>query len=158
MKFMKLAGIILKVIVVIGVLIKAIQPEDPLSWVVLFGMLYGLATYYVWYFKEYGFSFGAYIGSGGIIMTFLSFCFKLILPLIFIVAPYLVLNAALPGQLGMYIGGILLIALCIGCVVWDVIGVIRVFQPSFLAESAADKLMEKVFPKKGNKEDSATAA
>ena len=33
---MKLAGIILKVIVVIGVLIKAIQPEDPLSWVVLF--------------------------------------------------------------------------------------------------------------------------
>ncbi len=58
---MKLAGIILKVIVVIGVLIKAIQPEDPLSWVVLFGMLYGLATYYVWYFKEYGFSFGAYL-------------------------------------------------------------------------------------------------
>lgn len=153
----QLVGIILKVIVVIAVLVKAFPPDDAVSAVVMFGMFYGLATYYIWYFKRNGFSFGAYIGSGGIIATFFSFCFKLIRPFIFIVVPYLILNAVLPGQIGMYIGGILLIALCVGCVLWDAIGVIRVFQPSFLEGSAFDKLMDKIFPNKGDGESGAAA-
>lgn len=148
----QLAGIILKVIVVIAIMVKAFPAGDVASVVMLFCMFYGLATYYVWYFKRNGFSFSAYIGSGGLIVTLFSFCFKLILPLIFIVIPYMILNEVLPGQIGMYIGGILLIALCVGCVLWDAIVVIRVFQPSFLEGSAFDKLMNKLFPNQGDKE------
>ena len=80
--------------------------------------------------------------------TAFSLIFTLILPLLVIVIPYTALNELLPGQSGMYIGGIILIVLCFGCVAVDVIEVIRTFQPSFLEGFDLGTLVKNAFSKR----------
>ncbi|MCI8298986.1 MAG: hypothetical protein HFI69_01330 [Lachnospiraceae bacterium] len=125
---MKLVEIILKAIVAAVIVVMGLKLSSVFEIIMMFGMVYGLLTYYIWYFRKRGFS----VKTGSLVTTAFSLIFTLILPLLIIVIPYIALTELLPGQSGMYIGGILLIVLCFGCVAMDVIEVIRTFQPSFL--------------------------
>lgn len=138
---MKLVGIIFKVVVAIAVMML-LGFEGGFGWgsVFFFGVVYGLVTYYIWFIREHGLT----VFHGHIILFVLS----LLLPLFILILPYYVLNAVLPGESGMYVGGIIYIALCFGCVANDVIAVIRTFNPSFLEGVDLGAPIKRIFEKK----------
>lgn len=140
---MKLVGIILKAVVAMVTVVAGLKAKSILEIIVYFGMIYGLLTYYIWFFRKHGFSFRA----GSMLTTLLSLCFSLAIPWLCIFIPYAFLNTVLPGQLGLYIGGIILIALCFGCLALDVIEVIRTFDPSFLEGVDLGESVKKIFLK-----------
>ena len=140
---MKLVEIILKAVAAFAIVVMGLKISSVFEVIVFFGMVYGLLTYYIWYFRKRGFS----IKTGSLTATAFSLIFTLIFPLLIIVLPYIALNELLPGQSGMYIGGIILIALCFGCVSMDVIEAIRVFQPSFLEGFDLGAFVKKAFSK-----------
>lgn len=141
---MKLVEIILKAVVAFAIVVLGLKLSSVFEIIMFFGMMYGLLTYYIWFFRKRGFS----IRAGSLVTTAFSLIFTLILPLLVIVIPYTALNELLPGQSGMYIGGIILIVLCFGCVAVDVIEVIRMFQPSFLEGFDLGTLVKNAFSKR----------
>lgn len=143
---MKLVEIILKAVVAIVVVVMGLKMSSIFEIIMFFGMIYGLLTYYIWFFRKRGFS----IRVGSLVGTVFSLIFTLIIPWLVILIPYIALNELLPGQSGMYIGGIILIVLCFGCVAMDVVEVIRIFNPSFLEGFDLGESIKNIFMKKKN--------
>ena len=96
---------------------------------VFFAACYGLVTFYIWHFSNNG-----VVGviGGGIFGFALALFLNLCLPLLVIVIPVMLLDTILPGEIGTIIGGIIVIIVCVGCIVGDIFGVVRLFKPDFL--------------------------
>lgn len=126
---MKLVEIIIKAVVALSTVAIGMKMRSVFEIIMFFGMVYGLLTYYIWFFRKHGFI----VKGKSLVGIVFSLIASLVLPLLVIILPYTALSKLLPGQSGMYIyRGIILIVLCFGCVAMDVIGAIRTFQPSFL--------------------------
>lgn len=137
---------ILKLIIksaIAGCLIAfAFKPDGIMDAVMVFALAYGLVTYYIWYFTSGDMDL---IGDGiwGILLA-------LVAPLLGISMSYYALDALLPGRTGQYIfGGIVLLG-SFGCLISDVISVIRIFSPSFLV---LDDIPESDFPDSHSDDD-----
>lgn len=105
----------------------------------MFFIIYGLLSYYVWYFKKKGFSFSVWVGEKGLLMTLLSLALTLFAPIIILSIATLALNSFLPRGIGTTIGGLAIIILCFGFLARDVVTIIQHFNPSFKLPFLADK-------------------
>lgn len=101
--------------------------------VLYFALIYGLITYYIGYFQKSGFSFIAYFGENGLIMTVISLCFKIFTPLIVIMLPIPILNSFLSYKTTMNIWGSVILIAVVVCIVKDIVEIvcmfIRLFKP-----------------------------
>lgn len=101
--------------------------------VLCFALMYGLITYYIWFFQESGFSFVAYLGENGLIMTVISLCFKIFTPLIVIMLPIPILDSFLSYETAMGIWGSVILIAVIVCIIRDIVAIvcmfIRLFKP-----------------------------
>ncbi|MDE7432336.1 MAG: hypothetical protein K2N34_10555 [Lachnospiraceae bacterium] len=104
----------------------AFKPNGIMDTIMVFSLIYGLVTYYIWYFTS-GDMDSVTIGDGilGILLT-------LAMPLLSIGIGYYALDALLPGGTGQYIFSGLVVLGCFGCLISDIVSVIRIFSPSFL--------------------------
>lgn len=102
----------------------AFDPDGITDTVIVFALVYGLVTYYIWYFTSGDMDL---IGNGiwGILLA-------LVAPLLGISMSYYALDALLPGRTGQYIFGGIVVFGSFGCLISDIISVIRIFFPSFL--------------------------
>lgn len=101
--------------------------------IVIYAVCYGMITYYMYYIKgwiEDGLEEG--FMDDGIFMMLLMFVFKLCIPILTLLIPVWILQKIFGEKVGMNIGyGLILIA-CFGCLISDVIGIVRIFKPDFL--------------------------
>lgn len=100
---------------------------DVFSAIVMFAVIYGLITYYMFSFAN---SDGFFVGNGLISMAF-ALILNLGLPLLAIIIPMFILQALL-GEIGMIIFGIVVLIVCAGCILGDVVNIVRMFHPGFL--------------------------
>lgn len=98
------------------------------SAIVFFAVCYGLVSWYMFSFSNGGTIFMGY----GLISFAVAMILNLCLPLLVIVVPLFILEAILPGQIGTIIYGIILSLACLGCILMDIVNIVRVFNPGFL--------------------------
>lgn len=132
---MKLIGIIIKSTLA-GVaayyLFTEYSNEDSIWAAVLcFALMYGLITYYIWFFQESGFSFIAYLGENGLIITVISLCFKIFTPLIIIMLPIPILDSFLSYETAIGIWGIVILIAVGVCIIRDIVVIVRTFVRLF---------------------------
>lgn len=122
---------IVKIIkIIISLFIVAVCPFDTILWrIVMFPLIYGLITYYIWYFKNNDSTFRIYFGSGGFIATVFSFFLMLLMPVLILSVGFYI--ASLLGKVGTTIYSALLLIICYGHFFLDMI---RIFKPSFLKD------------------------
>lgn len=126
---MNLVAKIIKII--IGMALVIILPLDTLLWrIVLFPIIYGLITFYIWYFQNNDSSFRIYFGNGGFVATALSFAFMLFMPIILLSIGVYIASAVF-GEIGEKIYSIILMIICYGYFALDII---RIFRPDFLKD------------------------
>ena len=99
--------------------------------VLCFALTYGLITYYMWYFQESGFSFIAYFGENGLIMTVISLCFKVFTPLIVIMLPIPILDSFLSYETAIGIWGSVILIAVLVCIIRDIVVIARIFTQLF---------------------------
>ncbi len=104
----------------------AFDPDGITDTVIVFALVYGLVTYYIWYFTSSDMD-SVTIGDG-----ILGILFTLAAPLLVIGISYYVLAAIFPGMIGQYIFSGIIVLGSFGCLISDIISVIRIFFPSFL--------------------------
>ena len=124
---MKIVGIVVKALIAIAVLIKTGIGGDPGGAFVLFAMIYGLGTLYIWHFSTHN----IFVGAGGPMSHVWALIVNLCIPPLIVVVPVLLLNM-IPG-VGTILSGIILFVLCLGCLFFDVLYIVRLFKPDFLA-------------------------
>ncbi len=139
---MKLIGIIVKSTLA-GVaayyLFTECSNEDSIWAAVLwFALMYGLITYYIWFFQESGFSFIAYLGENGLIITVISLCFKIFTPLIIIMLPIPILDSFLSYETAMGIWGIVILIAVGVCIIRDIVVIVRTFIRLFKPQHYED--------------------
>ncbi len=125
---MKFVGMAVKA--VLALVATIFLSDDIFSAVVMFGIIYGLISYYVWYFKKTGFSFSVWVGEKGLLMTLLSIALKVLAPLIILSIVAVTCNSLLPSGIGTTIGGLIIAVICLGFLVLDVLTIINHFNPS----------------------------
>lgn len=126
---MEILGLIVKVLIAIAANILVLHPSDPGAALVAFAAVYGLISLYIWYFSNNN----IFVGAGGLMSHVWALIINLCLPCLFIVVPLFILEAILPGDIGGIIYGIIVLILCVGCLLLDVLHVVRSFKPDFLA-------------------------
>lgn len=126
---MKIFGIIIKVLIAIAANIFVLHPSDPGAALVAFAAVYGLISLYIWYFSNND----IFVGAGGLMSHVWALIINLCLPCLIVVVPLFILEAILPGEIGGIIYGIIVLILCVGCLLLDVLHVVRSFKPDFLA-------------------------
>ena len=102
--------------------------------IVIYAVCYGMITYYMYYIKgwiEDGMEDG-FVMEDGIFMMLLMFVFKLCIPILTLLIPVWILQKIFGEKVGMNIGYGLILIGCFGCLVSDVIGIVRIFKPDFL--------------------------
>lgn len=125
---MKFVGMAVKAVLA---LVAAIFLSDDIFFAfVMFGIIYGLISYYVWYFKKTGFSFSVWIGEKGLMMTLLSIALKVLAPIIILSIIAVACNSLLPSGIGATIGGLIIAVICLGFLVLDILTIINHFNPS----------------------------
>lgn len=139
---MKLIGIIIKSTLA-GVaayyLFTEYSNEDSIWAAVLcFALMYGLITYYIWFFQESGFSFIAYLGENGLIITVISLCFKIFTPLIIIMLPIPILDSFLSYETAIGIWGIVIFIAVGVCIIRDIVVIVRTFIRLFKPQHYED--------------------
>ena len=127
---MKFLGMAVKAAISLALAIYLLS-DGILMAIAWFGIAYGLLSYYVWYFKKKKFSFSAWIGSNGLLMTLLSLLFGLLAPLIPLVLIILLFNSILPGSIGETVGSLIVLIIYLGFAARDVVTIIQHFNPSF---------------------------
>ncbi len=135
---MKFLGMAVKAILSLVAAAYLLFSDGILMAVVMFGVIYGLISYYVWYFKKTGFSFSVWVGEKGLLMTLLSIALKVLAPLIILAVISITCNSLFP-KAGATIGGLIIFAICIGFLVLDVITIIQHFNPSVKVPFAKNK-------------------
>lgn len=125
---MKVLKTIVKVALSIGGIMLLGGAGDLFSTIFVFAAFYGLITYYMFSFANGG---AFFIGDGLISMAF-AMIINLALPALILVAPMFLLEAILPGEIGTIIYGIVIIAACVGCILSDLLHIVRIFNPGFL--------------------------
>lgn len=139
---MKLIGIIIKTtlsgVAAYYLYLYKEEPSSILEVVGYFSLMYGVITYYMWCFHENGFSFIAYLGKNGLIMTVFSLCFMLFIPLLVISAPFYLLTYFLPYQIAGGIFGLVIIIAAIVCIIKDIIVIVRTFIRLFKPQHYED--------------------
>ena len=128
---MKILKVIVKVILSILVMMFFTQGasfSDPASAVVFFAACYGLVTFYMFAFTN---GMPIFVGYGLIGMAF-AVILTLCLPGLILMIPVFLLEAILPGEIGDIIGGIIIIIVCLGCIAFDVLHIVRLFKPDLL--------------------------
>ena len=124
---MKIFGIIVKALIAIAADIFVLHPSDPGSALVAFAAVYGLASLYIWHFSNND----IFVGAGGPMSHVWALIVNLCIPPLIVVVPVLILNM-IPG-VGTILSGIILFVLCLGCLFFDVLYIVRLFKPDFLA-------------------------
>lgn len=124
---MKILGMIVKVVLAIAANILVLHPSDPGAALVAFAAVYGLISLYIWYFSNND----IFVGAGGPMSHVWALIVNLCIPPLIVVVPVLLLNM-IPG-VGTILSGIILLVLCLGCLFFDVLYIVRLFQPDFLA-------------------------
>lgn len=124
---MKILGMIVKVALAIAANILVLHPSDPGAALVAFAAVYGLISLYIWYFSNNN----IFVGAGGLMSHAWALIINLCMPLLIVVVPVMLLGA-IPG-VGEILAGIFGLVLCVGCVLLDVLHVVRAFKPDFLA-------------------------
>ena len=122
------AGLSIAALMAMGITDSSGNP-DVLGAIVMFAAIYGLITYYMFSFAN-GSSF--FVGSGLISMAF-AMILNLGLPLLVITIPLFILEALL-GEIGTIIFGIVILVVCAGCVLGDIVLIVRMFNPGFLGD------------------------
>lgn len=101
--------------------------------IIMYALCYGLVTYYMYYIREWsedGFDDG--FMDDGIFMMLMGFLFKLCLPILILIIPYFILQKIFGQTVGATIFGIFVLTASFGCLLSDIVGIIRVFKPDFL--------------------------
>ena len=123
----------------LGMIIKAILSlvagayflsDSILTALVIFCVVYGLISFYLWYFKRTGFSFSIWIGEKGFMMTLISLAIKVLAPIIILAIITITCNSLIPGEAGATVGGLIIVVICLGFLVLDVLTIIQHFNPS----------------------------
>ncbi len=128
---MKLIGLIIKsTLVGVAAYYLCLYREEPSSILKVVGyffLMYRIIICYTWCFRENGFSFIAYLGKNGLIMTVFSLCFMLFVSVLAIAAPFYLLTYFLPYDIaGGIFGGVIIIA-AIVCIIKDIVVIARMF-------------------------------
>ena len=98
------------------------------SAIVFFAVCYGLVSWYMFSFAN-----GSPIFMGyGLISFAIAMVLNLCLPLLVFVIPVFILEAILPGEIAAIIYGIVIIIACAVCILSDIVGIVRMFNPGFL--------------------------
>lgn len=124
---MKILGMIVKVALAIAANILVLHPSDPGAALVAFAAVYGLISLYIWHFSTHN----IFVGAGGPMSHVWALIVNLCIPPLIVVVPVLLLNM-IPG-VGTILSGIILFVLCLGCLFFDVLYIVRLFKPDFLA-------------------------
>ena len=130
---MRLLLTIIKLVLSTLALIFIFDGDSLIEQIVIFAVCYGMITYYMYYIKgwiedgpEEGFM------EDGIFMMLLMFVFKLCIPILTLLIPIWILQKIFGEKVGMNIGvGLMLIGF-FGCLVYDLVGIVRIFKPDFL--------------------------
>ena len=92
--------------------------------------IYGLVSFYIWYFKRTGFSFSIWVGEKGLMMTLISLAIKELAPIIILAIISVACNSLIPGGAGGIIGRLIIVVICLEFLVLDVLTIINHFNPS----------------------------
>lgn len=125
---MKFYGIAIKAVLALVAAIYFFCSDGFLMALFMFGIIYGLISYYVWYFKKTGFSFSVWIGEKGLLMTLLSLALKIFAPIIILAIITITCTTLIPGEAGPTIGGLIVVIICLGFLVSDVLTIIKYFK------------------------------
>lgn len=128
---MKFSGMAVKAVLSLVAAIYFLSSSGILFAAVMFCIIYGLISYYIWYFKKTGFSFSVWIGENGLLMTMLSLALKVLAPIIILSVITITCSSLFPGGAGSTIGGLIVVILCLVFLARDVITIIQHFNPSF---------------------------
>lgn len=132
---MKLIGIIIKFILAALASALILHNVSILYRIVVFALLYGLITYYIYYFKNSeGEGFSIWIGDGSLLMNLLEIGIKIFAPILSILVMYWILSAIFGETAGTNIAGVIILVASFGCLITDIVGVIKVFNPNFLGD------------------------
>lgn len=127
---MKFLGMAVKAVLSLVAAIYFLTSSGIIDGIFMFGIIYGLISYYVWYFKKTGFSFSVWVGNKGLMMTLLSLALKILAPIIILSIIVIACNSIFPDGIGASIGGGIVVIICLVFVVLDVLTIINHFNPS----------------------------
>ena len=97
----------------------------------IFGIVYALLAYYVWYMNKRGGGFSVFVGNGGLMATLMSFAFMILSPLIPLVVLALIMNSLGLSETATAVISVLMILAAFGCFALDVI---RILKPELLTK------------------------
>lgn len=101
--------------------------------IVMYALCYGMITYYMYYIKgwiEDGIEDGFMEDS--FLVMLIMFVLKLCIPILTLLIPIWILQKIFGETVGMNIGGGIILLVSFGCLISDVVGIIRIFKPDFL--------------------------
>lgn len=127
MKFLLMA---VKAILSIVAAVYFFTSDGLLGALVMFGIIYGFISYYIWYFKMTGFSFSVWVGNKWLMLTLISLALKIIAPIIILNVIIFICTAIFPQKIGTTIGGLIVTIICLAFLVLDVLTIINHFNPS----------------------------
>lgn len=92
------------------------------------GIVYGLISFYIWYFKMTGFSFSVWWGNKGCMLTLISLALKIIAPIIILDVIIFICKTIFPPKIGMTIGGLIITIICLVFLISDIREIIKYFR------------------------------
>ena len=128
---MKIIAIIIKLVISIGLsIVLHTDGNTVFDNIGICAIVYGLVSYYFWYFKNNGLS--VLVSENSMLVNLLSLVFTLAAPFIVLAVLVFALGAILPDKVAETISMVVIVILALGFVAYDVVGVIRIFKPGFL--------------------------
>lgn len=116
---MSILKLIIKSVIAYYLTVFIFKPDTMAYTVVMFALMYGLATCYIWYFTYY--VVGTDLLDYGL---FKLFC-VLVSPPFAIGIGYYILDAILPGRSGQYFFSVIILISSFRCLIHDIVSIIR---------------------------------